>query len=66
MTGEGTTIITPTQVDLERMAEDGPEMVVSDPGRMKELSAIVSQGALEHALAYRDAHPQLDIEGDIQ
>lgn len=55
----------PTQAQLEAMAEDGPEMVVSDPDRMRELSDAARQGVLKRALAYRDAHPQPDIEGVI-
>jgi hypothetical protein len=66
MSGEGTTIkiTTPTQPDLERMAEDGHDIVHSDPSLMSDISKVLAGGLVEHLHAYR-TRPEIEVEGDI-
>jgi ribulose-5-phosphate 4-epimerase/fuculose-1-phosphate aldolase len=66
MTGEGTTITitTPTQADLERMAEDGHDIVRSDPSLMSDISEVLAGGVVAHLQAYR-AQPEIEVEGEI-
>ena len=66
MTGEGTTITitTPTQPDLERMAEDGYDIVHSDPSLMSDISNVLAGGVAAHLQAYR-TRPEIEVEGEI-
>jgi|GEM_PF-6881301 hypothetical protein len=65
MTAEGvdTTITTPNQAALEIMAEDGSDMVYSDPGLMREISQGLVGGVVAHVRAYR-AQPAIQAEGE--
>ncbi len=66
MTAEGTTITitTPTHADLERMAEDGHDIVHSDPSLMTDISKALAGGVVAHVQAYR-AQPEIEAEGGI-
>jgi len=64
MTGEGTTITTPTQPDLERMAEDGHDIVHPDPSLMSDISKALAGGVVAHVQAYR-TQPEIEVEGEI-
>jgi len=66
MTGEGTTIaiITPTQADLERMAEDGDDIVHSDPGLMRDISEVLAGGVVAQLQTCR-TQAEIEVEGDI-
>jgi hypothetical protein len=55
MTGEGmtTTITTPIQADLERMAEDGADVVHTDQELLTELNNGFALQLAEHVRAYQ-------------
>jgi hypothetical protein len=64
MTREDITIIMPNQLDLERMAEDGADIVHSDTSLMREITQGVTSGVAARIRAY-EAQPPVELEGEI-